>query len=331
MAETRMIRRALVDSDRFNELGWMEQNFYFRLLLTADDYGLFDARLSVLRAQLYPVSGGRVREADLQRALAESERAGLIRLYEVEGKVYGQVLRYGQRRLSRPRYPLPTEEHGGSRRNTEEHGESRCSTVVHGEPRCSTVDHGGPRRKTVAESNVAQCGATVFHGESRRNTVVHGGSRCSTEEHGVDGDVDEDVDDTHTFTGAEYTTPSVQSRDSVDTTLHTRTRVNRAQQSCAALGVDGKEEGMPGSAAEVAEELRGMGVMEEGQVGLCAEAFYGEFSGVGWKLRGMKIKDWRAVLGAYAAKWAAHAGKKKAGCEKKSVRQGVNKPSDYKI
>lgn len=107
MAESRLVRRGLIDSERVNALGWMEQNLFFRLLLVADDFGLFDARPAYLRSQLYGMCLDRVREADLQRGLAACEEAGLVRLYAAEGKPYLMIGRYGQRSKSKPKFPLP--------------------------------------------------------------------------------------------------------------------------------------------------------------------------------------------------------------------------------
>jgi len=88
-------------------LGWQEQNLFFRLMLVADDFGLFDARPAYLRAQLYGMCLDRVREADLQRGLAACEEAGLVRLYAVAGKPYLMIERYGQRGKGKPKFPLP--------------------------------------------------------------------------------------------------------------------------------------------------------------------------------------------------------------------------------
>ena len=127
MAETRVIRRGFVDSDRVNSLSWFAECLYHRLLLVADDYGLFDARLPFLRSQLFGLKLDAVREADLQRALADVERAGLVRFYSVEGKPYLQLLHYGQRTQSAPRFPLPPGVEVAARG-----GGSRCATVEHG-------------------------------------------------------------------------------------------------------------------------------------------------------------------------------------------------------
>lgn len=127
MADCRVIRKGFVDSDRVNSLSWFAECLYHRLLLVADDYGLFDARLPFLRSQLFGLKLDAVREADLQRALADVERAGLVRFYSVEGKPYLQLLNYGQRTQSKPRFPLPPD--AGF---TVGHGGSRCDTVKHG-------------------------------------------------------------------------------------------------------------------------------------------------------------------------------------------------------
>ncbi len=145
MAESRLIRRAILDSEKFNSLKVFAQNFYLRLLLVADDYGLCDARPVILRCALYPLSLEKVSESDVESGLTACEEAGLVRLYSVEGKQYLQIANYNQRKQSSPKYPLPPE-------ITVKHGDARCSTVKHGEARCPTVIHGDPPLKTETET-----------------------------------------------------------------------------------------------------------------------------------------------------------------------------------
>lgn len=104
-----MIRKGFNDSDRVSALGtWFDECFFHRLLLVADDFGFYDARPSFLRAQLFGTKLEKVREADVSRALLECERAGLIRFYEVDGKRYLEVQRYGQRcDKTKPKWPVP--------------------------------------------------------------------------------------------------------------------------------------------------------------------------------------------------------------------------------
>ena len=109
MASSRMIRKGFADSDRVSSLdSWFTECFYHRLLLFGDDFGFFDARPAYLRAQLFSTKLDKVREADVSRALLECERAGLIRFYEVDGKRYLEILRYGQRcDKTKPKWPVP--------------------------------------------------------------------------------------------------------------------------------------------------------------------------------------------------------------------------------
>lgn len=106
---TRLIREGIIASDRVNELDWPAEVFYRRLLNKVDDHGLYDARPSILRASLYPLALDRVREADVQRWIAACVKAGLIRLYEAEGKPYLLVLDTRWQVRSEAKYPLPPE------------------------------------------------------------------------------------------------------------------------------------------------------------------------------------------------------------------------------
>lgn len=81
---------------------------YRRLLNVVDDYGRFDGRASVIRATAFPVKLEQVREADVQRGLAACHEAGLVRLYEVDGKPFIEVLNFGQQiRAKSSKYPTP--------------------------------------------------------------------------------------------------------------------------------------------------------------------------------------------------------------------------------
>lgn len=104
---TRLLREGILDSDRVNQLDWPGEVFYRRLMSKVDDHGLYDARPSMLRALLYPLALDRVREADVQRWIAACVKAGLIRLYEAEGKPYLQMLDTRWEARSKPKYPLP--------------------------------------------------------------------------------------------------------------------------------------------------------------------------------------------------------------------------------
>ena len=77
------------------------------MLSLVDDYGLSDARPSVLRSALYPLQLEKMSECNVQRCLAACETAGLILLFARNGKSFLMVRDFGQSLRSAPKYPLP--------------------------------------------------------------------------------------------------------------------------------------------------------------------------------------------------------------------------------
>lgn len=78
---SRIIREGILTSERINSLSFPAEVFYRRLMSVVDDFGRFDARLSMLRASCYPLKVDVVREADISRWIAECEKAGVVALY----------------------------------------------------------------------------------------------------------------------------------------------------------------------------------------------------------------------------------------------------------
>lgn len=104
----RILREGILTSERVNNLGPAAELFYRRLMSVVDDYGRFDARPTLLRVSCYPLKIDSIREADISRSLAEAQSAGLIALYEVDGKPYLQMLDFRQQtRAKHSKYPHP--------------------------------------------------------------------------------------------------------------------------------------------------------------------------------------------------------------------------------
>ena len=104
---TRLIREGILTSERVASLSWEDEEFYRRLLSLVEDYGLSDARPSVLRSALYPLQLEKMSECNVQRCLAACETAGLILLFARNGKSFLMVRDFGQSLRSAPKYPLP--------------------------------------------------------------------------------------------------------------------------------------------------------------------------------------------------------------------------------
>jgi hypothetical protein len=103
----RILREGILTSDRVDQLDASAEVFYRRLMSKVDDHGLYDARPSILRASLYPLRVDRVREADISRSLAACQSAGLLALYQHDGKPYLQMLDTKWQTRSEPKFPVP--------------------------------------------------------------------------------------------------------------------------------------------------------------------------------------------------------------------------------
>ncbi|HLP07923.1 MAG TPA: hypothetical protein VK178_07135 [Opitutaceae bacterium] len=109
LVRDRMVRGGVVSSQRLAGLSWFQQIVFRDLLHVADDAGRFEANPTLLRAALFGANLHKVSERDVQGALVACHQAGLVKLYTVEGRGYGEVLRFGQEglRTRRVMYPGP--------------------------------------------------------------------------------------------------------------------------------------------------------------------------------------------------------------------------------
>ena len=98
---------AYLESERVNSLSGPAEKFYWRLMCAADSFGRMDARPAILRTKLYSLQLDKIRESDMPRLLAECEKAGLVRCYEISGKPYVEINRFEQRLRTKAKYPAP--------------------------------------------------------------------------------------------------------------------------------------------------------------------------------------------------------------------------------
>jgi hypothetical protein len=103
----RIVREAILSSERVASLGWAEEVFYRRLMSVVDDYGRTEANPQLLRSKCYPLQTDTVRAADISRWMAACQKAGLILGYEVIGKQYLELQNFGQQQRSASKCPPP--------------------------------------------------------------------------------------------------------------------------------------------------------------------------------------------------------------------------------
>ena len=104
----RIVREGILSSERVAKLKWDEEVFYRRLHSIVDDYGRYEANPQLLRSKCYPLQTDDVRVADISRWLTACETAGLILVYEVNGKCYVEVTNFGQQQRTASKYPPQT-------------------------------------------------------------------------------------------------------------------------------------------------------------------------------------------------------------------------------
>ncbi len=115
----RILKESILMSAEIDGLSWFEEVFFYRLIVTADDRGIYPADPVILSHILFPRKEN-VTKKMAEQALDTLERLGLIRRYRVEGKGTFLILtswsRHQRLRNSRPKYPLPeeAEERSGS-------------------------------------------------------------------------------------------------------------------------------------------------------------------------------------------------------------------------
>lgn len=104
----RVIRDGILTSVAVNQLDWPEEVFFRRLLSYVDDFGRCEVHPSLFRGFLYSCKIDSVTEKMIEGWLAACVRAGLVKLYTVNGKNYLEVLKFDQKlRRMIARCPAP--------------------------------------------------------------------------------------------------------------------------------------------------------------------------------------------------------------------------------
>lgn len=102
----RILRAAILTSEKVNELTWTGEIFFRRLMSVVDDFGRYDARPSIMRCNLFPLRLDRVSESDIIKWMNECSKAELVRFYHVDKKPYLEILQFDQvLRIKKSKYP----------------------------------------------------------------------------------------------------------------------------------------------------------------------------------------------------------------------------------
>ena len=128
----RLLKESICESEEIDRLTWFQEVLFYRLIVKCDDYGILDARPKILKAKLFPLKD--VAESHLTSALNALSTAGLVRLYESEGRPYLQLVTWHvhqQIRAKKSKYPIP---------------DINCNQMISNDIKC-------PRNPIQSESN----------------------------------------------------------------------------------------------------------------------------------------------------------------------------------
>lgn len=104
----RVLREGLIYSEAINRVSEGAEMLYVRMLAAADDFGLIEIGAAYLKSRCLPARNVDLDRIDAMVAEMTKPTVGLVRPYEVDGKRYGAIEKWDQRRFAlKPKCPLP--------------------------------------------------------------------------------------------------------------------------------------------------------------------------------------------------------------------------------
>lgn len=106
---TRYLKPGVRDSEAIDNLSPQAEVLFYRLLVTVDDFGRFDARPAMIKAQCFPIKDS-INIAKCKDLLDELNNKGLIYIYEINGKPTMMMCKWDNvPRAKESKYPAPTD------------------------------------------------------------------------------------------------------------------------------------------------------------------------------------------------------------------------------
>lgn len=105
----RILKESICTSDSIDSLGWFDEVLFYRLIVNCDDFGRFDGRTAVIKNRLFPLKENLTLK-NVETAINKLARAGLVSLYESDGKPFLFLPTWNEHqaiRAKRSKYPEP--------------------------------------------------------------------------------------------------------------------------------------------------------------------------------------------------------------------------------
>jgi hypothetical protein len=102
---TRYLKPGIRDSESIEKLTHIAETLYYRLLVTVDDFGRYDARPAMVKAACFPIKDS-INANKTEGLLEELAKHGLVQIYKVEDKPYLQMTKWDNiPRAKESKYP----------------------------------------------------------------------------------------------------------------------------------------------------------------------------------------------------------------------------------
>lgn len=136
----RIIKESIKTSRDINRLSWFEEVFFYRLIVSADDYGRYDGDPLVLKNTLFPTKDN-IPVRDIEEALLTLGETGLVDRYKVaDGRMVLQILgwtRHQTVRAKKSKYPPPDDKNVD--KPVEKSIDSNCTQMISNENKCARI------------------------------------------------------------------------------------------------------------------------------------------------------------------------------------------------
>ncbi|HHX19611.1 MAG TPA: hypothetical protein GX728_04155 [Clostridiaceae bacterium] len=142
----RILKETICVSKDIASLSWFEEVFFYRLIVTVDDFGCYYASPPILKGKMFPRDS--VTDAQIDKAMNTLSSLGIVRTYTVEDESYLEIVtwdKHQSRRAKNRKYP-----------SFEESDEYRCMQMNADEIKCEQMNADACRKKDV-EQNDEKC------------------------------------------------------------------------------------------------------------------------------------------------------------------------------
>ena len=98
----RILKDSICVSKDISRLSWFEEVFFYRLIVTVDDFGSYYASPQILKGKMFPRDS--VTDAQIEKALNTLSSLGIVRTYTVEDEPYLEIVTWEKHQSRRAKY-----------------------------------------------------------------------------------------------------------------------------------------------------------------------------------------------------------------------------------